>query len=102
MTTDALVYAEKPNGYCAMRVKNLTIDGDVLLNSESPVSIEFEEGTIKTVTYSAPEKTNVTLQIGMNPKGITLNGMKYKNWKYTQKRGLSIILPAGEGVVGIR
>ncbi len=102
ITTDALVYAEKPNGYCAMRVKNLTIDSDVLLNSESPVSIEFEEGTIKTVTYSAPEKTNVTLKIGMKPKGITLNGMKYKNWKYTQKRGLSIILPAGEGVVGIR
>ena len=102
ITTDALVYAEKTEGYIAMRVTKLVSNGDTKLKSDNPVCIAFKDGKVKVFHYSASEKTEMTLKITSEPREIIVDGNKIDTWEYDKKNCLTFILSKGTGVITIK
>lgn len=102
VTTDALVYAKTDDGYIAMRATSLVMDGETLFKADKPVSLVFRDGAVMTLDYSAQEKTSLLFLISSKPKLISIDGEKFRNWRYSKKSGLSMELPAGNGVIGIK
>lgn len=100
--TDALVYASIPGGYIAMRATRLVLNGETLFSTDKPVSLVFKDGEIMSITYSAAVDTKLSFKLSSSPKLVSLNGERYRDWKYSEKSGLSMELTAGSGVVGIR
>ncbi|MBT4485344.1 MAG: hypothetical protein HOC71_16880, partial [Candidatus Latescibacteria bacterium] len=101
ITTDALVYSLRPEGYIAIRATNLEVEGEKLFSSEKPISLVIRDSTIMTIGYSASEQTELWLKFTSKPKRVTLDGNKYRDWKYSRKSGLRLELPAGSGMIGI-
>ncbi|MDP2984711.1 MAG: heparinase II/III family protein [Candidatus Latescibacter sp.] len=100
--TDALVYSAVTEGFRAVRVTSVSRNGAAVFSSDKPVSIDFHDGTAKSLQYSAFDKTQVALQAASKPLSVTLNGSKFDAWKWDRKNGLTVTLEAGEGVLVIK
>ena len=102
VTTDALVYNERGDGFVALRVTVVKIDGRTLVNSDIPVSLEFMPGAVTKIKYSASETTRLKLLLDSEPERVSLNGEKITAWSYNKKDGLIIEIPADEGEILLR
>jgi len=102
VSTDALVYARTRDGYIAMRATRLEMNGETLFEADKPVSVEFRDGEIMTLSYSAGEETTLTFKVSSKPRLVSLDGGKFRDWKYRKDRGLTLNLPAGGGTIGIK
>jgi len=101
LTTDANVYAVTASGYIAMRATTVVREGKALINADNPVSMEFKDGTVKTVSCYTSEKTHLIMQLDTKPKRVTLNGGKFGTWQYDKKNGLTCELPSGKSVLAL-
>ena len=102
VTTDALVYATTDDGYMAMRTTSLESGGETLLSSDKPVSVVFRDGEVMTIDYSVHEPAKLVFKLSSKPKLVSLDGERYREWTFDKKSGLTVNLPAGRGVIGIR
>jgi hypothetical protein len=102
VVTDALVYAQTPNGYIALRATTLAVGGQALFTADKPVSLAVREGTVLTLDYSAHEGTQLAFGLADRPTRVSLDGQDHGGWSYAAQTGLVIELPAGNGVIGIR
>ncbi len=102
MSTDALVYGTTATGYIAMRATKLSDKAGVLFSADNPVSLAFRGGEVMTLDYSAEKDTKLTFRLSSKPKLVSLNGEKYRGWRFSKKNGFSIDIPAGSGEIAIR
>ena len=102
VTTDALVYSERGDGFVALRVTVVKIDGRNMVNSDNPVSLEFIPGAVTKINYSASETTRLKLMLDSEPERVSLNGERITAWSYNKKDELDIVIPAGEGEILLR
>ncbi len=101
ITTDALVYTDKIDGYSAMRITELVVSGKMMLKSDAPICIDYTESETIIIRYSASAGTKTTLKIEAKPNEITVNGIIQNNWKFDEK-GLTLTLSEGTGTVEIK
>ncbi|HLU90764.1 MAG TPA: hypothetical protein VKZ51_13080, partial [Cyclobacteriaceae bacterium] len=99
MQTDALSMTwEGENAFIAMatvfRHNNITVQ------SESPVTFELTDNTIK---YYRGEAGEIILGVPAKPSAVLLNGKSVKNYRYDKNENLiTLEVPKGEGTIAIK
>ena len=81
--TDARVFVEKTDGYRAMQVTEVIVDGTIKLKTDNPICIDYtESGTVKAV-LSVPTDTEMRLALAEKHRDITVDGEVRNDWNNT-------------------
>ncbi|MBN1292866.1 MAG: heparinase II/III family protein [Candidatus Latescibacteria bacterium] len=99
VNTDALIYFETDNGYKAMRVSHIAVNGNTLFSADKPVSVEYTEGTQGRIKWSASETIQIKLLLDIKPKQVLVNDKPFKKWSFSDKNEFEIKLSRGRGEI---
>jgi hypothetical protein len=98
--TDALAGTGWDGGIFAAMCTILRMNGNLAVESEQPMTFELSGGRLK---YYLCAESAVVIGSPSRPQSVTVNGIAVTNFRYDANRqALSLVLPAGEGVVTLR
>lgn len=98
--TDALICSIQEKGIIAFKVKRIFQGSKLIFSSSTPISIAMKETLITTLTYSAPEETQIQLYSKLKPKNIELNNELQTTWIY-KNSCIELTIPRGNGEIKI-
>ena len=98
LTTNGRIVAVSDNGAVLMAGGTTCgMDGITLVNSDSPIDICIDGGSI---SFSAVTAVNLDVYQSGKVRRIFINGIRIKNWKQDKRTGLvSLKLPDGHGKI---
>jgi hypothetical protein len=95
--TDALAGTGWDGDVFAAMCKILRMNGNLTVESEQPMTFELSAGRLK---YYLCAESTVFIGSPSRPQTVTVNGDAVTNYRYdAERQAVSLILPAGEGVV---
>ena len=97
VTTDALIGTGDDDGQFAALCRTLIMNGDVVIESEEPMTFEITGGVLK---YYLCMDSAVSIGVSAKPETVSINGKNITKFSFDAERKVVVIsLPSGEGMV---